>query len=238
MFNTGERPSGTIGLAARLAGLLMLSTLGWAQLPFNQMNPEHRALAQTIFQKADFTFETQTPPTRVRLAVMEKLFDRPRLAAAMWRHCQFVPSLFANEPQGEKLVIDDAHGLRGSLALAYRQPGLRVYLIEGRVETGRMNNPFPVGAKMVVIYRYWEGPKGFESHLQTWTTLDSALLAFLSKPWRKYIQRRQQEFIAYINFNIAQGGAFADLHPLEFRAPLRQEGDPIAIRQFDEVFGK
>lgn len=226
------------GFLPRMLVIGMLQAWAWGQIPFDRMSPEHRAMAQAIFQKADFTFETRTPPARVRLAIMEQLFDHPRLAAAMWRHCQFVPSLFANESPEGQLQIDDAHGLKGTLTLAHRQYGQRVYLIEGRVETGRMNNPFPVGAKMVVIYRYWDGPKGFESHLQTWTTLDSALLAFLSRPWRNYIQRRQQEFIAYINFNIAQGGAFAELSPLEFRDPLRREGDPIAIRQFSEVFGK
>ena len=226
------------GFLPRMLVIGMLQAWAWGQIPFDRMIPEHRARAQTIFQKADFTFETRTPPARVRLAVMEQLFDHPRLAAAMWRHCLFVPTLFAIELPGERLYIDDTRGLKGTLTLAYRQPGQRVYLIEGRVETGRMNNPFPVGAKMVVIYRYWDGPNGFESHLQTWTTLDSALLAFLSRPWRNYIQRRQQEFIAYINFNIAQGGAFAELHPLDFRAPIRWEGDPVALRQFNEVFGR
>jgi len=89
---------------------------------------------------------------------------------------------------------------------------------------------------MLTVYRYWDGPKGFETHLQTWTALDSALLGFLSRPFRSYIRQRQQEFIAYINGNIAKGGEFAQIDPLEFRGPLRREGDPNAIAQFDRIF--
>ncbi len=216
--------------------LLLLSGRLGGQVPLEALSPQHRTWAQTILQSPDFSFETRTAPVRVRLATMEKLFDHPRLAAAMWRHCQFVPQLFAIELPGDQLRVDDTRGLRGTLTLAYKRPGMRVYLIEGRVEKGRMNNPFPVGAKMVVVYHYGEGPQGFESHLQTWTTLDSALLSFVSRPFRGYIRHRQQEFIAYINGNIAKGGEFAQLDPLEFRGPLHREGDPIAIRQFDKIF--
>lgn len=219
-----------------MLGLLFLSGGLWGQVPLEAMNPQHRALAQSILEKPDFSFETRTAPVKVQLATMEKLFDHPRVAAAMWRHCQFVPELYAFELPQDQLTVDDSRGLRGTLSLAYKRVGHRVYLIEGRVEKGRMNNPFPVGANMVVVYRYWEGPKGFESHLQTWTTLDSALLSFVSRPFRSFIRQRQQEFITYINGNIAKGGEFAQIDPLEFRGPLRREGDPIAILQFDKIF--
>lgn len=217
-------------------GLLFLSLELQGQVPLEALSPQHRALAQSILQKPDFSFETRTAPVQVHLATMEKLFDHPRVAAAMWRHCQFVPELFAFELPENQLTVDDSRGLRGTLTLAYKKVGMRVYLIEGRVEKGRMNNPFPVGANMVVIYRYWEGPKGFESHLQTWTTLDSALLSFVSRPFRSYIRQRQQEFIAYINGNIAKGGEFAQIDPLEFWEPLHREGDGTAIHQFEKIF--
>jgi hypothetical protein len=167
---------------------------------------------------------------------MEKLFDHPRLAAAMWRECQFSPRLYAFALPGRGLTIDDANGLRGTLTLAYREPGLRVYLIEGRVEKWRMGNPFAVGAKMVIIYKYWDDAKGYQSRLQTWTTLDSALLGALTRPFRKYIQRRQEEFMAYIMGNMAQGGEFAEGHYDDFLGPIQREGDPVAIKQFLEIF--
>jgi len=209
-----------------------------AQLPLNQIPAEYRVPVQEITEHPDFAFETSTAPAKVRYSTMEKLFDRPRLAAAMWRQCQFVPTFFAFEQPGRRLTIDDAKGLHGTLTLVLQQPGMRIYLVDGRVETGRMHNPFPVGARMVTIYRYWESEKGFHSRLQTWTKLDSALLGIVSRPFRGYIRRRQEEFIAYIMLCISTGGTFADLDPLEFRDPLRREGDPIAVRQFDEIFGR
>jgi hypothetical protein len=202
------------------------------------MSLPNRLMAAEIIRNPDFTFQTTTQPAHVRVVTMEKLFDHPRLAAAMWRECQFVPNLYAFALPARGLIIDDSHGLRGTMTLAYREPGLRVYLIEGRVERGRMGNPFPVGAKMVVIYKYGEGPKGFQSHLQTWTTLDSALLGALTRPFRKFIQRRQEQFMGYIMGNMAKGGEFAESSFDDFLGPIEREGDAIAIRQFHETFKK
>ena len=130
-----------------MLGFLLLSGSLGAQVPLNDMSPQHRAWAESILHKPDFNFETRTAPVRVRLATMEKLFDHPRVAAAMWRHCQFAPGLYAFELPSGQLTIDDGRGLRGTLTLAHRQPGLRVYLVDGRVEKGRMSNPFAVGAQ-------------------------------------------------------------------------------------------
>jgi hypothetical protein len=218
--------------------LLALPQALWGQVPLEKMNLPNRLMAAEIIRSPDFTFQTTTQPTHVRVVTMEKLFDHPRLAAAMWRECQFVPKLYAFALPARGLIVDDAHGLRGTMTLAYREPGLRVYLIEGRVERGRMGNPFPVGAKMVVIYKYGEGPKGFQSHLQTWTTLDSALLGALTRPFRKFIQRRQEQFMGYIMGNMAKGGEFAENTFDDFLGPIEREGDSIAVRQFHETFKK
>jgi hypothetical protein len=227
-------------IARRMSALLLVAgaTLLRAQLPLDQIPVHYHAALLEITRKPDFAFETSTPPTKVRFRTMEQLFEHPRLAAAMWRYCQFVPEFYAFERPPQQLTIDDGKGLHGNLTLVHQRPGFRVYLVDGRVETGRMKNPFPVGAKMVTVYRYWEDDKGFQSHIQTWTKLDSALLGLVSKPFRGYIRRRQEEFIAYIMYCMSIGGTFAELHPDEFRDPIRREGDPIAIRQFEDVFGR
>jgi hypothetical protein len=217
---------------------LFLPQALWGQVPLEKMSLANRLIAGEIVRRPDFTFQTTTQPAHVRLVTMEKLFDHPRLAAAMWRECQFVPKLYAFALPARGLIVDDANGLRGTMTLAYREPGVRVYLIEGRVERGRMGNPFPVGAKMVVIYKYSEGPKGFQSHLQTWTTLDSALLGALTRPFRKFIQRRQEQFMGYIMGNMAKGGEFAESSFDDFLGPIEREGDPVAVRQFHETFKK
>jgi hypothetical protein len=216
--------------------LFLLAAATGAQVPFARMSPFDANISRTVVQRPDFTFQTQTPPVKVRLETMDRLFDHPRLAAAMWRHCQFAPTLWAFEHADGSMTIDDGRGLKGTLVATWRQPGMRVFYIEGRVDTWRMGNPFPVGARMVVIYRYWMGSKGYESHLQTWTTLDSAVLRLVTRSFRKYIEHRQQEFIGYIMNNMAQGGAFAEVDPQEFRVPILLEGDPLALREFDEVF--
>lgn len=228
---------------ARLLVLLLLPGLLRAQpaldrVPLEKMSVANQIAAEEILRKPDFTFKAVTKPARVRLATMDKLFDNPRLAAAMWRECQFVPKLWAFALPGRALHIDDVQGLSGTLHLGYREPGARVYLIEGRVGKGRMGNPFPVGAKMVVIYTYWDSPKGFMSQIQAWTRLDSALLGVLTRPFRRYVQRRQEEFIAYIMGNMAQGGEFAENSHDDFLGPLKREGDPVAIRAFQKIFRK
>ena len=207
-----------------------------AQLPYEQLSPPQQAEVRAIVKRADFVFETRTQPKKVGLPTMEKLFDHPRLGAAMWRHCQFVPGFYAFVHRDGSWTMDDGKGLRGTLNLIYQKPGFRVYLVEGRAEQGRLKTPFAVGAKMVTVYRYWHSPEGFESHLQTWTALDSSVLGFMAKPFRGYIRQRQEEFIGYINNNVAIIGEFAELHPQDFHQPLRQEGDVLAVGEFETLF--
>ncbi len=209
-----------------------------AQIPMEALAPHHRLEVQDILDRLDFQFQIRTTPQDVHLPTVDKLYDRPRLAAAMWRSCAFVPTFYVVELPGRAFWVSDGRGLSGTMTLIHRRPELRIYVADGYVARGRMGNPIGVGAKMITLYRYWEGPKGFEAHLQTWTALDSALLGFLSRPFRSYIQRRQEEFIRYIFQNIAQGGKFASVDPESFREPVRKEGDPIAIRQFEEAFGR
>ncbi len=219
------------------SAILLAAALPLAgQVPYEELPPGLREEAQAIAGRADFVFETRTQPRKVRLATMEKLFDHPRLGAAMWRHCQFVPAFYAFQHPGGAWSIDDTRGLRGTLRLALQKPGLRVYLVEGRAEQGRLKVPLAIGARMLTVYRYWESPKGFESYLQTWTALDSAVLGFFAKGVRGYVKGRQDEFIAYINGNIAQFGEFAESSPLEFHDPLKREGDPVALRDFERLF--
>jgi hypothetical protein len=189
-----------------------------------------------IIKRADFVFETRTPPKHVRMATMEKLFDHPILGAAMWRYCQFVPGFYAFVHPDGAWSINDTRGLTGTLRLVRQRPGHRVYLVEGRAAQGRLKIPFAVGAKMLTSYRYWEGKNGFESQLQTWTALNSAVLGVMSRPFRGYIKGRQDEFIAYINGNVATFGEFADLSPKDFHGPLKRDGDPVALREFETLF--
>ena len=207
-----------------------------AQIPFAELAPMDAAEARRIVAKADFVFETRTKPTRVKVRTMEKLFDHPRLGAAMWRYCQFVPRFFAFTRPDGSWTIDDTRGLTGRLRCILSRKGFRVYLVEGRTEAGRLPLPFAVNASMAVAYRYWEGPGGFETYLQTWTALDNALLGLAARPFKGYIRHRQDEFIGYINMNIATFGEFAEMDPREFLEPLRREGDPIANREFATLF--
>ncbi len=223
-------------MRALVACLLVLGLRAQSPAFLSQMPPAAQAEAQDIIQRADFVFETRTQPKHVRLATMEKLFDHPILGAAMWRYCQFVPAFYAFVHPDGAWSIDDTRGLRGTLRLVYQRPGHRVYLVEGRAEKGRLKTPFSVGARMLTSYRYWEGKQGFESQLQTWTALDSALLGVLARPFRGYIKGRQDEFIAYINGNVATFGEFSELNPMDFYGPLKRDGDAVALREFEKLF--
>ena len=216
--------------------LLALALQAQAPAFLDLLPPVAKAEARDIVDRADFVFETSTQPKQVRLGTMEKLFDHPVLGAAMWRYCQFVPGFYAFIHTDGAWSIDDTKGLKGTLRLVYHRPGHRVYLVEGRAEKGRLKIPFSIGARMLTSYRYWEGKNGFESHLQTWTALDSAVLGVVSRPIRPYIRGRQDEFIAYINGNVATFGEFADLSPRDFHGPMKRDGDPAALREFETLF--
>jgi len=108
-----------------------------------------------------------------------------------------------------------------------------------RPKAGRLKPFAPaVGAQMITSYRYWETEKGFETQLDTWTKLDNALLGFLAQPFRKYVQGRQDEFIGYINSNIALFGESIELNSIEFRDSDLILADPRIQRDFTRLYSK
>lgn len=216
---------------------LLRAPLQAQALPLAQLTPSDRAQVQEILTRANFDFNSRTDPKRVRPGTMEKLFDHPRMSVAMWRQCQFVPGFFAQEVSSREWRLDDKEGLRAGLRLIYSKPGWRIYLVDGEADRGRLKTPFAVSARMVASYRYWEDGKGFESEIHTWTALDSALLGFMARPFYGYIKSRQDQFIAYINGNIAAFGEAAELAPGDFLERLKQDGDGEALRQYESLFG-
>lgn len=230
----GMRPSTSISAFA-LAGLC--APLAGQQLPLDRMAPSDRAQVQDILDRANFDFTSRTEPKRVHPATMEKLFDHPRMSVAMWRQCQFAPPFFAQELGPGRWNLNDTQGLRAELRLVYARPGWRIYLVDGQAAKGWHGTPVTVSARMVASYRYSEGPKGFESEIHTWTALDSALLGFMARPFYGYIHHRQEQFIAYINGNIAAFGEAAELAPGDFLDRLKQEGDAASLREYEALFG-
>jgi hypothetical protein len=202
--------------------LLVISTLPvFAQrresFPIDLIPGAYRSQVQEIIEQSDFQFQTLTAPKKIEASFMEMLFDHPRISAVMWRHCQFTPSFFAFEESFNTFFIDDTKGLTGRLILLYSEPGHRIYWVQGTAEAGRLKPFAPaVSATMITSYRYWETNNGFEAQLDTWTKVDNALLGFLAQPFRKYVQRRQEEFIDYINNNIALFGATIKLNSEEY----------------------
>ena len=217
---------------------LLPAGLSAQDLPFGQMAPADRVQVQDILAKANFDFTSRTEPKRVHPATMEKLFDHPRMSVAMWRQCRFVPDFFSSEISAREWKLVDPTGLHADLRLVYARPGWRVYLVDGTADKGRLGTPFSVSARMVASYRYWDGGKGFESEIRTWTALDSALLGFFALPFHGAIRARQNKFIAYINSNIASFGEAAELAPGDFLDRLKQEGDAAALRDYQALFGR
>ena len=220
-----------------LSALVLWAPLSAQGLPLDHLAPSDRAQVEDILARKDFDFTSRTEPKRVRPSTMEELFDHPRMSVAMWRQCQFVPAFFAQEVSGKEWKLDDTRGLRAGLRLIYARPGWRIYLVDGVADKGRLKTPFAVSARLVASYRYWEDGKGFESEIHTWTALDSALLGFMARPFYGYIKSRQDQFIAYINGNIAAFGEAAELAPGDFLERLEQEGDEASTREFQTLFG-
>ena len=207
--------------------------------PIELIPNAYRSQVQVLVERSDFQFKTSTIPKKVKLSSMEKLFDHPRMSAAMWRHCQLAPSFFAFEETANAFFIDDAKGLTGRLILLYSIPGHRIYWVQGRVEAGRLKPFAPaVSAQMITSYRYRETEKGFETQLDTWTKLDNVLLGFLAQPFRRYIQGRQDEFIAYINSNIALFGESLELNSSEFQDSKLISSDPRILRDLIKIYSK
>ncbi len=217
-------------LVTAFAGTLM------AQVPLQEVDPGFRWDVQEVVSRSHFAFQARTQPRKVRLGTMEQIFDHPRLGVAVWRTCGFVPEFQAFTHPDGSFSLDDGRGLKATLWCVGRKPGQRIYFVEGTVEKGRLKNPFEVKARMVTIYRYWEEQGRYVSHLQTWTQLDSSLLGFAAKPFHGYLKGRQEQFIEYVNANIAGFGEFADLRPGDFEPLIRRDGDLRALREFEQIF--
>lgn len=230
--------SGTASIAlAVLAAWGTAAPLRAQALPLDRLAPADRAQVSDIVARANFDFTSRAEPRKVQAATMEKLFDHPRLSVALWRQCQFAPSFFALVSGPDRWSLDDTRGLRADLRLVYARPGWRIYLVDGHADRGWRGVPVAVTARMVASYRYWEGPKGYESEVHTWTALDSALLGFMARPFYGVIHARQEEFIAYINRNIAVFGEAAELAPSDFLPRLKQDGDAEACQEYQRLFG-
>ena len=91
---------------------------------------------------------------------------------------------------------------------------------------------------MITSYPYWDTEKGFETQWDTWTKLDNVLLGFLTQPFRKYVKGRQDEFIAYINGNIALFGETIDINLVEFGNSLSVSSDKTASKDYEYLFTK
>ena len=228
-----------LSLLIFVASTLPTVAQGKKPFPIDLIPAAFRSQVQALVEQSDFQFQTSTVPKKVKAASMEMLFDHPRLSAAMWRHCQFTPSFFAFEEAPNTFSINDTKGLTGRLTLLYSVPGHRIYWVQGRAEAGRLKPFAPaVGAQMITSYRYWETEKGFETQLDTWTKLDNALLGFLAQPFRKYVQGRQDEFIGYINSNIALFGESTELNAAEFQDSKLLSSDPRIQRDLSKIYPK
>ncbi len=227
-----------LALLPILLGTLLPLAAQTPALPFEQLAPGFRWDAQEVVAKAHFSFQARTQPRKARVGTMEKIFDHPRMGVAMWRGCGFVPEFSAFVHSDGSWSLDDGRGLKATLWLILRRPGQRVYFVEGLVESGRLKNPFDVKARMVTSYRYWEENGRFVSHLQSWTQLDSSLLGFAARPFHGFIKSRQEQFIEYINANIANFGEFAELAPQDFTGLLKRDGDSLALKEFEAQFAR
>jgi len=207
--------------------------------PIDLIPDTYRTQIIALVERSDFQFQTSTAPKKVKLSTMEILFNHPRMSAAMWRHCQFAPSFFAFEETPNTFFIDDTKGLTGRLVLLFSVPGHRIYWVQGKVEAGRLKPFAPeVSAQMITSYRYWETNQGFQTQLDTWTKLDNPLLGFLAQPFHRYVQGRQDEFIGYINSNIALFGESIELNSIEFRDSDLILADPRIQRDFTRLYSK
>lgn len=228
-----------LSLLISIASTLPTFAQGKKPFPIDLVPAAFRSQVQALVEQSDFQFQTSTAPKKVKAASMEMLFEHPRLSAAMWRHCQFAPSFFVFEETPNTFSINDTKGLTGRLTLLYSVPGHRIYWVQGKAEAGRLKPFAPaVGAQMITSYRYFETEKGFETQLDTWTKLDNALLGLLAQPFRKYIQGRQDEFIGYINSNIALFGESTEVNSAEFRDSGLVLADPRIQRDFNRLYSK
>jgi hypothetical protein len=181
-----------------LVGLLVLGVLAVAVRPLpaqptlplpDKLPPKERHRLEEITRKAFASTQVSFEPYVVRPEVFEYLLDHPEFASHVTRALRAARYKIWRE--GDSLWLDDGWGVKGTFALVYAEPGLRLMHAQGAYQSALPD----IKGRAVVALAYRFGPvtagrAQVSTTLTSFVHIDSAVVRTIGKMGGPLVQKK------------------------------------------------
>lgn len=179
---------GLLGVFALLGGVRLIAAELALPLPPEVPSQERQRLEE-IVEHAFASTQRQLEPYVVRPEIFEYLLDHPEFASHVTRALKAARYKIWRE--GGSLWLDDGWGVRGTFALAYAEPGLRLMRAQGAYQSVL---PDIKGRAVVALaYKFQPAPQGRQQIVTTLTAfvqIDSAVVRTIGKMGGPLVQKK------------------------------------------------
>jgi hypothetical protein len=181
-----------------LVGLLVLAVLAGAARPLaaqpalplpEKVPPKERHRLEEIAKRAFASTQVTFEPYLVRPEIFEYLLDHPEFASHVTRALRAARYKIWRE--GNSLWLDDGWGVRGTFAVVYAEPGLRLMHAQGAYQSAL---PDIKGRAVVALaYRFDPAAAGraqVSTTLTSFVQIDSAVVRTVGKMGGPLVQKK------------------------------------------------
>jgi hypothetical protein len=216
-----------------LVGLLALGVLSGAVRPLaaeptlslpSQVPPRERQRLEEIARRAFASTQVSFEAYAVRPEIFEYLLDHPEFASHVTRALR--AARYRIWRAGEALWLDDGWGVRGTFAVVYSEPGLRLMHAQGAYQSAL---PDIKGRAVVALaYRFEPAASGRQQVLTTLTSfvqIDSAVVRTIGKMGGPLVQKKADREARQLLKVFARVSRAIEDNPADVYARLRERPD-------------
>jgi hypothetical protein len=216
-----------------LVGLLALGVLSGAVRPLAaeptlslpaQVPPRERQRLEEIARRAFASTQVSFEAYAVRPEIFEYLLDHPEFASHVTRVLR--AARYRIWRAGEVLWLDDGWGVRGTFAVVYSEPGLRLMHAQGAYQSAL---PDIKGRAVVALaYRFEPAASGRQQVLTTLTSfvqIDSAVVRTIGKMGGPLVQKKADREARQLLKVFARVSRAIEDNPADVYARLRERPD-------------
>ncbi|MGH7384339.1 MAG: hypothetical protein ACREKG_04090 [Candidatus Rokuibacteriota bacterium] len=214
---------GLLGVFALLGGVHRIAAEPALPLP-PEVPPQERRRLEEIVEHAFASTQRQLEPYVVRPEIFEYLLDHPEFASHVTRALKAARYKIWRE--GGSLWLDDGWGVRGTFALAYSEPGLRLMRAQGAYQSVL---PDIKGRAVVALaYKFQPAPQGRQQIVTTLTAfvqIDSAVVRTIGKMGGPLVQKKADREARQLLRVFSKVSRAIESNPVDVYARLRARPD-------------
>jgi hypothetical protein len=214
---------GLLGLAVLSGAVHSLAAGPALPLPAQVPAKERHRLEEIVkraFASTQMTFE----PYPVRPEIFEYLLDHPEFASHVTRALRAARYKIWRE--GDSLWLDDGWGVRGTFAIVYAEPGLRLMHAQGAYQSAL---PDIKGRAVVALaYRFEPGAPGRQQVLTTLTSfvqIESGVVRTIGRMGGPLVQKKADREARQLLKVFARVSRAIEDNPADVYARLRDRPD-------------